>query len=257
MEFASSRVKRCRYGWMLYSGAFKWDIPTSFELYGEYSESEVSCLRQLVNAGDTVLDIGANIGDLTVPLAQMVGESGSVYAFEANPSNFNYLCANLALNDLTNVRPINCYVTPAGGGVNTYFTGDRWRAQTTAIDDLQLPACALIKIDVDGAERTVLESGGATVARHRPILYFENDVRDASAALLAYTLGLGYDLYWHLAPVFNPNNFAGNRKSYWDYTLISAMILGVPNERGQNIDGLMKITTADEWWQERVTAATG
>jgi tRNA G37 N-methylase Trm5 len=108
MEFASSRVKRCRYGWMLYSGAFKWDIPTSFELYGEYSEAEVACLRQLLNPGDTVLDIGANIGDLTVPMAQMVGDSGSVYAFEANRSNFNYLCADLALNDLANVRPINC-----------------------------------------------------------------------------------------------------------------------------------------------------
>src|SRR4051794_17084148 len=148
MEFASSRVKRCRYGWMLYSGAFKWDIPTSFELYGEYSEAEVACLRQLVNPGDTVLDIGANIGDLTVPMAQMVGESGSIYAFEANPANFNYLCANLALNDLANVRPINCFVTTAKGAVQTSVGGDRWRAQAMAIDDLELPACALIKVDV-------------------------------------------------------------------------------------------------------------
>jgi hypothetical protein len=32
---------------------------------------------------------------------------------------------------------------------------------------------------------------------------------------------------------------------------------GIPNERGQNIDGLMKITSPDEWWQDRVAAATG
>jgi hypothetical protein len=35
------------------------------------------------------------------------------------------------------------------------------------------------------------------------------------------------------------------------------MVLGVPNERGQNTDGLMKIADRDDWWQERVAAASG
>jgi hypothetical protein len=78
-----------------------------------------------------------------------------------------------------------------------------------------------------------------------------------SPDLLAHVLGLGYDLYWHLAPVFNPENFAGNRKSYWDFTLISAMVLGIPNERGSNIEGLMKIAGPDDWWQEMITRQTG
>ena len=43
----------------------------------------------------------------------------------------------------------------------------------------------------------------------------------------------------------------------WEFTLISVMVLRIPNERGQNIDGLMKITSPDEWWQDRVAAATG
>jgi hypothetical protein len=248
MEFGESRVKRCRYGWMLYSGAFKWDIPTSFELYGEYSESEIACLRQLLSAGDTVLDVGANIGDLTVPIAQIVGERGNVYAFEANPANFNYLCANLALNSLRNVRPLNCFVTIAESGVNPFFTGERWPAQFMAIDDLDLPACALIKIDVDGGERSVLRSAAATIARHRPVLYFENDVKAMSRELLAHALGLDYDLYWHAASVFNPDNFAGNRKSYWDTNLISGMVLGIPAERGVKIEGLVKIAGPDDWW---------
>src|SRR5689334_21004945 len=149
MEFGRNRVNRCRYGWMLYSGVFRWVIPTSLELYREYSESEVSCLRRFVHAGDTVVDVGANIGDLTVPLAQMVGDGGSVYAFEANPGNFNYLCANLALNELANVRPMNGFVARPGSDVNLRFTGERWPISRMAIDDLDLPACALIKIDVD------------------------------------------------------------------------------------------------------------
>jgi 2-polyprenyl-3-methyl-5-hydroxy-6-metoxy-1,4-benzoquinol methylase len=55
---------------MLFDGHY---IGKCFDLYGEYSESEVNIMRGLVRSGDTVIDVGANIGDLTLPLAQMVG----------------------------------------------------------------------------------------------------------------------------------------------------------------------------------------
>jgi len=58
--------------------------------------------------------------------------------------------------------------------------------------------------------------------------------------LLTYALGLGYDLYWHLAPVFNPNNFAGIARAIG--TSPSSRSWCWRSERaGQNIDGLMKI----------------
>ena len=49
------------------------------------------------------LDVGANIGCHTVPFAKLVGESGRVVAFEPQRLVFQNLCANLALNALTNV----------------------------------------------------------------------------------------------------------------------------------------------------------
>ncbi len=55
---------------MLFSGPY---IGKCFELYGQYSESEVSLMRAFLRQGATVIGVGANIGDLTVPLAKIVG----------------------------------------------------------------------------------------------------------------------------------------------------------------------------------------
>src|SRR5882724_879314 len=64
----SRQLQRCRHGWMLFDGPY---IGKCFELYGEYSEAEVDLMRCFVRPGDRVIDVGANIGDLTLPLARL------------------------------------------------------------------------------------------------------------------------------------------------------------------------------------------
>src|SRR6185369_4454414 len=64
---------------MLFYGPY---IGKCFDLYGQYSESEVAMMRAFLREGSTVIDVGANIGDLTLPLARIVGESGG-----CSPSN--------------------------------------------------------------------------------------------------------------------------------------------------------------------------
>jgi hypothetical protein len=49
MQFGPLTLKRCRYGWMLFSGPF---IGKCFDLYGEYSESELEVMRTFVREGD-------------------------------------------------------------------------------------------------------------------------------------------------------------------------------------------------------------
>lgn len=95
IQFGRLSLKRCRYGWIPYSGAI---IGRRFDLYGRYSESEVAVMRDFLLAGATAIDVGTNIGDLTLPLSSIVGQTGRIYAIESNPAIYNFLCANLALN---------------------------------------------------------------------------------------------------------------------------------------------------------------
>jgi FkbM family methyltransferase len=254
MQFGNLTLKQCKYGWMLFYGPF---IGKCFELYGQYSESEVAMMRAFLREGSTVIDVGANIGDLTLPLARIVGESGRVFAIESHPDNINILCANLALNSIRNTRPINAFVATSdqvdtGSGVwgKYAYVKEGWSTQFMSLDSLELTACDLIKVDVDGKELEVLQSGEMQIERYRPVLYFENDVRDASAELLSYVKEkLGYDLYWHPAPIFDEQNFFGNPVNHWaPRNVMSLMVLGIPSERKLAIPQLRHIADNQEWW---------
>ena len=258
MQFGKLSLKPCRYGWMLYAGPV---VGKCLDLYGEYSEAEVAIMRRYVREGGVAVDVGASIGDLTLPLARMVGSTGRVFAIESHPEVFNVLCANLALNGIVNTRPINAFVSSerdvdtgsAVWGPHAYV-GQTWEPEFVALDSLQLQRCDLVKIDVDGKELEVLKSGEMLIERFRPVLYFENDVKNKSVELLGFAGGkLGYDLYWHPAPIFQPNNFFGNPINHWaPHEVCSRMILGIPNERRDTVADLKRVHDAGEWWEEAV-----
>jgi Methyltransferase FkbM domain len=246
MQFGRYTLKRCRYGWMLFTGPY---IGKCFDLYGEYSESEVQVMRDFVRPGNWVVDIGANIGSLTVPLSQLVGESGRVLAVESHPENFNVLCSNLALNSITNVKPVNCFIHQSPEfAVREMFTGPVWNPVKSSIDAFALPACHFIKIDVDGNELDVIRSGSETIAKHRPILYFENDVKEASKNLLQHVFDLDYRLYQHAAPIFRPDNFFLNPVNHWvPQNIVSLMVLGVPRERDITLQGIQELLRPEDY----------
>jgi FkbM family methyltransferase len=254
MQFGNLTLKQCKYGWMLFSGPY---IGKCFELYGQYSESEISIMRAFLVEGATVIDVGANIGDLTIPLAKTVGPSGRVYAIESHPESFNVLCANLALNALSNTKPINAFVATSDkvstGGVwgEFAYVGEKWKTQFIALDALELDACDLIKVDVDGKELEVLRSGEMQIERYRPIIYFENDDKESSPHLLSYLIDkLGYDLYWHPAPIFDESNFLNNPVNHWaPKNIVSQMVLGIPSERRVEIPNLRGVAGVSDWWE--------
>jgi len=186
MQFGNLTLKRCRYGWMLFPIGRIY-VGKCLELYGQYSEGEVALMRMLLRQGDTVIDVGANIGALTVPMSQLVGDKGRIYAIESDAETFNVLCANLALNGILNTKPLNNFVaddTPATGGnaavASTPASGETWPAPVLSLDALELQACHFIKVDVDGSELDVFRSCEMQIERFRPILYFENEIRGQS-----------------------------------------------------------------------------
>jgi hypothetical protein len=251
MQFGKNQLKRCKYGWMLFNGPY---IGKCFELYGQYSEAEVRVLRSFLRPGDTALDIGANIGDLTVPMAQIVGEAGRVYAVESHSDTFNVLCANLALNELQNTKAVNAFIADsedvdtAGPWGKYGYVSKNFAPPFMPVDALGLDSCAFIKIDVDGKELEVLRSAAGVIEKHRPVIYLENDMRDKSAALLAHLMRNEYVLYWHRAPIFEADNFFGNPVNHWaPNNIASLMMLCIPKERNVTVN-LKRVASQDEWW---------
>jgi hypothetical protein len=98
------------------------------------------------------------------------------------------------------------------------------------LDGFSLLACHLIKIDVEGLERSVLKGSSETIRRCRPIIYAENNRPEQSGALLELLAELSYRVYRHLAPSYNPDNhFRNPHCAFKEY--LESNILCIPGER--------------------------
>lgn len=166
---------------------------------GEYDSAVVRHLARYLRPGDTVLDIGANVGLWSVQLARHTNAlNGYLIAFEPVGSNFLRLQANIDLNQYRNVRLVNVALgdregevelsteRPHGvatgnavivqGDVETYLRPTdtaRLAKLDTIADELNIASCRLMKIDVEGAETLVIQGAQRFLERHRPIIYGE------------------------------------------------------------------------------------
>jgi FkbM family methyltransferase len=255
-------IRVCRHGPMVYNKNDVY-IGRALEKYGESSEIEQEFFRQLVRTGDLVVEVGANIGTHTVGLSRLVGPSGVVFAFEPQRLVFQSLCANLALNQCANVYAFNEALGAQSGEIAVPATnpfaqgnfgglsligatsGDRVRMRT--LDSLQLAACHLLKVDVEGMEIDVLRGALETIAKFRPALYVENDREEKSKELIGLVFDSGYHAYWHLPPLFNPDNFAKDPENAFP-GVVSINMLCLPAEAGVKVGGMRRIVSpADSW----------
>jgi FkbM family methyltransferase len=233
-----------RHGLML-AGVHDRYVGTSLIAYGEFSQHEVDFLADYIGPGDIVLDVGANIGALTIPFARM---AGSVIAFEPQRGCHMLLSANIALNSLVNVIAYQYAVgNPEGGSgdvlvpfVDYTRPGNFGSVSLTApaekgemvlcvaLDALGLPPAKLLKIDVEGMEAEVLRGARNYVTTHMPYLYVENDRDEKASELVALIRELGYDAYWHRPPLYNPANFKRNPENRWP-NVLSLNLFCVPS----------------------------
>jgi FkbM family methyltransferase len=231
-------------------------VGRSLDLYGEFSEAETHLFRQILHPGDFVVEVGANIGAHTVFLAQLVGPTGSVMAFEPQRIVFQTLCGNLALNSITNVAAyqqavgsqLGQIVVPKidyarQGNFGGLALGGHNQGEVVTVvtlDSLNVRPCRFLKIDVEGMEKTVLQGAVRTIAQDKPLIYVENDRREKSDELIGFIDSLGYKMYWHRPRLFNPENFFGNAENVFA-NIISLNMLCIPVDVPYDLTGFAPV----------------
>lgn len=171
-----------------------------------YEIKMLNRLKSTLMAGDVVIDVGANIGNHSIFFA---GECGcQVIAFECNPRITPYLISSVEENSLSekiDLQYIGNAVSNAPGLVNfnfmrddfsnisTYFNSNLETVPSVSLDSLELSACRLLKIDVDGGEFLVLQGAEGTIRRLRPLISIEVSNFNTSK-VLEFMKSVGYEI---------------------------------------------------------------
>ncbi len=141
-----------------------------------------------LKSGDTVIDVGANIGVTALLFKRFVGDQGRVYAFEPNPIIYKYLQENIALNNLSNIYLFNYavgankdkthlydgkekdafnYIT---SNVNNSFVVDM-DCLDNLLEENSIDVIQLLKVDTEGYEKFVFLGAKKILAKTNLIIF--------------------------------------------------------------------------------------
>lgn len=231
--------------------------------YGEWSQGENIIMSNFVSKGDIVIDIGANIGTTVLSLSKQVSSEGKVLAFEPQSLMAQCLQTNLTLNDITNVVVDSAAVSKKNGwtflndatfsGIGRYgeagISDTGTRIKTIKLDEVEVPKCSLIKIDVESYEWEVIQGGQKFLRKHKPVLYMEakNNV-DGTKKYLKWLFDNGWKCYWHFAFWYRKNNYKNDSNDMKPGTG-DMNILAVPSKDSQPND-LLELSSYDEDWDQ-------
>lgn len=194
--------------------------------YGRLLDVPVQlCMRSALQPGDTVIDVGANIGMLSMLAAHAVGRGGRVISFEPNPDVYDRLLWHLSENGLKQVVPNRMALgdrnstlelkVPATGntGAGTLGVlparhggkvGAAYEVPVRVGDEVlkDLPnAPMLVKLDVEGFETAAIRGLAETIRLHVPAILLESNVEMLPAAgtsvaeLFELLAGMQYEPY--------------------------------------------------------------
>jgi FkbM family methyltransferase len=171
---------------------------------GEYEPSITKIVSSIVRPGDTCLDLGANLGWYTTLLSRLVGENGSVHAFEPVPFIFaalgknvelsqvtrNTFLNNLAVGDRSGVVSLHVFAGLPVGHSSVSSQGRRdyelFTSQMTSLDtyveDHIYGQINFIKCDVEGAELMVLRGCRNILQQPVPPIWIMEMAKETAAS---------------------------------------------------------------------------
>jgi len=188
----------------------KWTVGSSNHgcWLGSYECEKRIAFEQCVKEGSVVFDIGANVGFYALLASVLVGSRGKVVAFEPVPRNLHYLRSHLQMNRVSNVSVIEAAVSDSNGeclfdegpsnSMGHISKEGSLRVRTVTIDSLvstgEVPAPTHMKIDVEGAELSVLRGGASVVIANKPTIFLATHTKDLHRECCEFMRSLGYSL---------------------------------------------------------------
>ena len=172
------------------------DLSRGLYVGGTYEPNEFMFLSQVLRAGMTFIDVGANDGLYTLFAAKRVGPSGRVVALEPSGREFARLEENLRLNRLANICPLRLAASDRDGvatlriagfgheGCNT-LGGFAYAIEQEGTEEVRLATLDnivseralrrvdVVKIDAEGGELGVLKGARKILTTHHPLVLFE------------------------------------------------------------------------------------
>ena len=227
-------LKQCRWGQFL---LIEGDMISGYvNQLGHWSAIEVDLFRLLLpHETGVCIEVGANIGMHTVPLAQLCSR-GEVICYEPQRPIYHVMCANVALNNCLNVCTRRAAVGAGTGRIeiqsSDYDTpwnygsfsiskgfdqeGTYGGAVKSEMVDLvsldQDPALGhltevnLLKIDAEGHEVDVIRGAEQLIRRHRPDIFVEPGSPENTDMLRDLMAGHGYSGFWFVGRRFGPGD---------------------------------------------------
>lgn len=196
-------------------------VELSLHETGTYEKGILHYLGSTLNKGDCFVDVGANIGLMSVYASKLVGKEGKVLSFEAMPSTSELFLENIEINKLENIVVNNFALGSYEGKTKIY---DNWQvnrggaslvvktaeSNSFEIDIYRLDTVfqkelipRVIKIDVEGFELEVLKGAVETITKFHPILIIElsenrKNVHDSSLEIIDFIKTLGNYRFYKL-----------------------------------------------------------
>jgi len=244
-------------------------ISDALRRYGEWAWLELKFLAKLMGEGDVVADVGAFIGSHSRAFSHFVGPAGLVYAFEPRESVHCLLEENARSAPAGNIRAFRCALGSAATScaVSQQVVDGNWGAcsllgpgaaggpaqvvEIRRLDEWALQRLDLVKIDVEGMERHVLDGGQETIGRCRPLIYAEVNSLNNGIPLLDWSRMNQYAMYCAIHPAYNPENFLHNPDNCFGIAAeIGALLLPVEKISGIEAclsgEAIIPIVTADD-----------
>ena len=163
------------------------DSALAVTLYADRNErhDDEDLVKKILRPGDTYVDVGANIGTLALTAAVAVRPNGKVIAIEAHPATYKNLAENIRLNKFENIQAINSAAGNSNGSTrfSNVNSDDQNKVVTDDTTGIEVPvstldilahdvdAIKLLKIDVEGYEKFVLEGAEKTMLKTNVILF--------------------------------------------------------------------------------------